>query len=315
VDLDGDGFCGTEDCDDYNPAVNPKAAEACDGLDNDCDGMVDEDCSGWCYSDKECGPYEFCNFAIPVGMACCPNNMDCNDNLMMCPGVCQLQAGLCWSDADCLMGETCEGEIVCPPGAMCFVADHPGKCIPSVQPVCQVVKPYSHGACAMVLGYIFNGKECFLESGCSCGSDCVFFFQTMDECKKACLPVKVEVCGDGIDNDGNGLVDENCACGSDAECGIGTFCKMYCGNGWCKGSCVANPAGSCVRNDDCAYGQTCKFDACLDCDGCTCFGTCVSELQPGQCWADTDCKAGYYCQITKCSTGTKCIGPYQCVPK
>jgi len=31
------------DCDDLNPAVNPAAFEICDGLDNDCDGSVDEE--------------------------------------------------------------------------------------------------------------------------------------------------------------------------------------------------------------------------------------------------------------------------------
>jgi hypothetical protein len=41
------------DCDDGNPFVNPAASEACDdGLDNDCDGRVDEGCLGTnCFED------------------------------------------------------------------------------------------------------------------------------------------------------------------------------------------------------------------------------------------------------------------------
>lgn len=42
LDLDGDGF-GEGDCDDGEPAVHPGAAEHCDGVDEDCDGVVDED--------------------------------------------------------------------------------------------------------------------------------------------------------------------------------------------------------------------------------------------------------------------------------
>ncbi len=40
-DNDGDGFY--DDCDDDNAAIYPGAAEVCDGLDNDCNGLVDDD--------------------------------------------------------------------------------------------------------------------------------------------------------------------------------------------------------------------------------------------------------------------------------
>ena len=43
VDGDGDGFSTDVDCDDSNAAVSPNADELCDGLDNNCDGAVDED--------------------------------------------------------------------------------------------------------------------------------------------------------------------------------------------------------------------------------------------------------------------------------
>jgi hypothetical protein len=48
TDVDGDGFdaveAGGDDCDDGNPDTYPGAPDICDGLDNDCDGELEEDC-------------------------------------------------------------------------------------------------------------------------------------------------------------------------------------------------------------------------------------------------------------------------------
>lgn len=52
ADFDGDGYqsnpccTGPLDCDDTNPQVYPGAAEVCNGVDDDCDGAVDENAQG-----------------------------------------------------------------------------------------------------------------------------------------------------------------------------------------------------------------------------------------------------------------------------
>ena len=49
VDVDGDGSCSDVDCDDSEPLAYPGATEVCDGIDNNCDGQVDEGLSNDTY--------------------------------------------------------------------------------------------------------------------------------------------------------------------------------------------------------------------------------------------------------------------------
>ena len=41
LDMDGDGYTTADDCDDFDPLVNPGATEVCNGLDDDCEGTID----------------------------------------------------------------------------------------------------------------------------------------------------------------------------------------------------------------------------------------------------------------------------------
>ena len=53
IDEDGDGVIAEEDCDDSRSWVYPGAAETCDGIDNDCDGDVDEELNRVFYIDND----------------------------------------------------------------------------------------------------------------------------------------------------------------------------------------------------------------------------------------------------------------------
>jgi len=52
-DRDQDGHRADVDCDDENPDVHPEAVDFCNGVDDDCDGEVDEDPSVLWYTDAD----------------------------------------------------------------------------------------------------------------------------------------------------------------------------------------------------------------------------------------------------------------------
>ena len=82
VDADGDGYGEEEDCDEGNAEVNPGAIEICNQVDDDCDGLVDEDLMRQWWIDGDGDgygwdgtPVEACE--APSGYA--DNNGDCDD--------------------------------------------------------------------------------------------------------------------------------------------------------------------------------------------------------------------------------------------
>jgi len=86
ADDDGDGFAACEDCDDSDRNVNAGAPEFCDGIDNNCDGDIDEDTAAdaatW-FADADNDGYgsaddttEACE--APLGYTA--DNNDCDDS-------------------------------------------------------------------------------------------------------------------------------------------------------------------------------------------------------------------------------------------
>lgn len=72
------------DCDDLNETIHPGAAEICDGIDNDCDGVIDgtkyyADADGDGHGDPGSSPVTVgCGDSPPAGTA--PNNDDSDDS-------------------------------------------------------------------------------------------------------------------------------------------------------------------------------------------------------------------------------------------
>jgi hypothetical protein len=183
LDLDGDGVPRALDCDDADPAVHPGAEERCgDALDNDCDGQVDDaaavDATDW-WPDLDGdgfgdGASSTRACAAPAGHAAQAGDCDDADGLRH-PGADERCDGLADDDCD---GQIDEDDAV--DATPWFAdADADGFGDPAG----------ATWACAAPAGHVADDQDC-------------------DDASAATSPAGVEVCGDGVDNDCDGGVDD-----------------------------------------------------------------------------------------------------------
>ena len=247
-DLDGDGFGGTfkvqacgapagfvdngDDCDDADAAVHPEALETCDGADQDCDGMVDEDpIDGTSfYADLDgdgFGGFDKVSACeAPAGFV--DNGEDCDDARAdvfpnapeTCDGADQ--------DCDAVVDED-------PIDGTSFYADTDGDGFGGTQKV---------SLCDAPAGFVANGDDC-------------------DDARPDTFPNAAETC-DGADQDCDGVVDEDPIDGTsfyadtDGD-GFGGIDKVS--------TCTA-PAGFVANGDDCDDARVDVFpEAPETCDG------------------------------------------------
>ena len=173
-DLDGDGYLASEECDDGDGLINPGMTEICDGIDNNCNGEIDENVTTIYYADMDRDRFgDNNNFVdaceMPDGYVMVGN--DCDDNqVSVFPGASEVCNAI---DDDC-DGEIDEDLLL----GLFFDADGDGHGDPNI--------PSSN--CTDREGYVYYNDDC-------------------DDTDASIHPYQVELCDD-IDNNCNGIVDE-----------------------------------------------------------------------------------------------------------
>ncbi|MBI2894141.1 MAG: hypothetical protein HYY06_11370 [Deltaproteobacteria bacterium] len=329
-DSDGDAD-GDSDSDSDGDADNAGPERCDDQLDNDRDGLVDEDC-----------PCELgTNQACYTGPAATRGLGVCSDGEQACGGQPEFPS---WGSC---AGDAVPGDEVCEDG---IDNDCDGGIDEGCgEPDCEVPEFTEEQDCSDGEDEDCDGLPDCEDPDCSdeCGDECAAQENDCedgldDDCNgltdcvdPACNCGDGEVC-DGRDNNGDGRIDEGRACGDAGDgngaCPPGAFriCDVYCGvHQLCDdegmwGPCIVDNSceqvPECDQHEDCPRGEYCDYGACSpgtldpfggacendgDCDGgFGGFGDYTCQVDQGVCISDCyhhdDCGAGFVCDLGMC---------------
>ena len=197
VDADGDGHASTgtggDDCDDANPSIHSGAVEVCDGVDQDCDGVVDDnavDAPTW-FGDTDADGYG--EAADPLSACTAPDGYvadgtDCDDtDPAVHPGADEVCDGV---DQDC-DGVVDDNAVDAPTWYRDGDADGYGDPA-GTQTICTAPE-----------GYVADGSDC-------------------DDADPAVHPGVYDACDDGIDSNCDGA-DLHCPYAGDVSVGTSEY--------------------------------------------------------------------------------------------
>jgi len=277
TDEDGDGYDVSADCDDSNGDINIAQPELCDGVDNDCDGLVDEgnpDTAGTSVCGSAVGECQQGLLGCVDGVVDCffsvaPATEVCDGKDNDCDGV--IDDGFVWEGL--AVGEACTGVGACNvPGQV--------ECADTTNAICSSVPGGSQTLAQDELCDL-EDNDCDGEvneglTGSSAGicPDTGVCAQAGSSVVAVCTPEgtwacdfasvigyepDVEVTCDGLDNNCDGFIDESF--------GIGTGCDGPDADDCPGGTLVCSPGGAsttCVEQGDPV--EVCD-GADNDCDG------------------------------------------------